>query len=97
MRIQTAYMIAHGICNGFMQKQKLPIGLSRPIQYVLKDPLTGKIYTGEPNPLDIFTDSLEEFLDDIDRAVDRIFGPKPIPILIPIPILVEDDTPHSNR
>ena len=76
---------------GFVQKPKR---VSTSIQSIRKDPLTGKIYIGEPDPLEDFADSLGELLDDIGRAVDRILGPKPIPIPIPIP--VEDDTPHSN-
>jgi hypothetical protein len=96
MRIWATYIIVHGICNGFVQKPKLPIRLSKPIHSIRKDPLTGKIYVGEPDLLDIIPDSLEELLDDIDRALDRILGPKPEPILIPIPIPIEDDTPHSN-
>jgi|TARA_Y100000748_G_C15499740_1_gene489558 hypothetical protein len=91
MRILRYYIFAHGICMGFVQKPKR---VSTSIQSIRKDPLTGKIYIGEPDPLEDFADSLGELLDDIGRAVDRILGPKPIPIPIPIP--VEDDTPHSN-
>jgi len=60
-----------------------------------KDPRTGKIYIGEPEPMEVIEDLLGGLLGGLDRAADRIFGP--VPQLIPIPIPVEDEREQANR
>jgi hypothetical protein len=55
----------------------------------------GKIYIGEPEPMEVIEDLLGGLLGGLDRAADRIFGP--VPQLIPIPIPVEDEREQANK
>jgi len=93
MRILNYSAIGVAVCIGFMPNKYVPRNHMNRLQSIRKDTKTGKIYVGEPEPLDELKDNIGELLDGIGRAVDRVLGPKPIPIPIPIPIPVEDEFP----
>lgn len=98
MWILNYSVIGVALCIGFMPNKYVPKKQTNSLQSVRKDTKTGKIYIGEPEPLDELKDNLGELLDGIGRAVDRVLGPKPIPtpIPIPIPIPVEDEFPPRS-
>lgn len=77
------------LCMGFVFKNKCVVNNLTCIDAVKKDPKTGKIYIGEPEPIDEIKDILGKILGGIDKTIDKVFGPAPIPIPVPIP--VEDE------
>jgi hypothetical protein len=75
---------------GFVFKNKYVVNNLTCIDSVKKDPKTGKIYIGEPEPVD----EIKDILGKILGGIDKIFGPAPIPIPIPIPV---EDEPIENE
>ena len=49
-----------------------------------KDPRTGKIYVGEPEPLEELADLVGGLLGGLGRVADGLLGPAPVPIPIPV-------------
>ena len=83
------------LCVGFVFKNKYVVNNLSCIDSVRKDSKTGKIYIGEPEPIDEIKDILGKILGGIDKTIDKVFGP--VPILIPIPIPVEDEPIENER
>lgn len=90
MRLFSTYIIWYQTCMGFVMHQNLYKRVCIN-DVTIRDKRTGKIYIGEPEPLDKIGEVLEKILDDIGKAVDKVFGKKPEPILIPIPIDDEEE------
>ena len=49
-----------------------------------RDPITGKIYVGEPEPLEELADLVGGLLGGLGRVADGLLGPAPVPIPIPV-------------
>ena len=49
-----------------------------------KDPRTGKIYVGEPEPLEELADLVGGLLGGLGRVADGLLGPAPVPIPVPV-------------
>ena len=49
-----------------------------------RDPITGKIYVGEPEPLEELADLVGGLLGGLGRVADGLLGPVPVPIPIPV-------------
>ena len=58
-----------------------------------KDPRTGKIYVGEPEPLEELADLVGGLLGGLGRVADGLLGPAPVPIPIP----VEDEREQARQ
>ena len=54
------------------------------LQSTRKDPRTGKIYVGEPEPLEELADLVGGLLGGLGRVADGLLGPAPVPIPIPV-------------
>lgn len=91
MRRLSIFIMAYQKCLGFVMHQNLYQRRSVYHLATIRDKRNGKIYIGEPEPLDKIGEVLEEILGRIGRAVDKVLGKKPEPILIPIPIPIDDE------
>ena len=60
-----------------------------------KDPRTGKIYVGEPEPLEELADLVGGLLGGLGRVADGLLGPAPVPI--PIPVEDEREVPDNGQ
>ena len=49
-----------------------------------RDPITGKIYVGEPEPLEELADLVGGLLGGLGRVADGLLGPAPVPIPVPV-------------
>ena len=49
-----------------------------------RDPVTGKIYVGEPESLEELADLVGGLLGGLGRVADGLLGPAPVPIPIPV-------------
>ena len=49
-----------------------------------RDPITGKIYVGEPEPLEELADLVGGLLGGLGRVADGLLGPVPVPIPVPV-------------
>ena len=68
-----------------------PISSTRPaavsstaLRSTRRDPVTGKIYVGEPEPLEELADLVGGLLGGLGRVADGLLGPAPVPIPIPV-------------
>ena len=73
MRLFSTYIIWYQTCMGFVMHQNLYKRVCIN-DATIRDKRTGKIYIGEPEPLDKIGEVLEKILDDIGKAVDKVFG-----------------------
>ena len=55
-----------------------------PLWSTRRDPITGKIYVGEPEPLEELADLVGGLLGGLGRVADGLLGPAPVPIPIPV-------------
>ena len=60
-----------------------------------RDPITGKIYVGEPEPLEELADLVGGLLGGLGRVADGLLGPAPVPI--PIPVEDEREVPDNGQ
>ena len=58
-----------------------------------RDPITGKIYVGEPEPLEELADLVGGLLGGLGRVADGLLGPAPVPI--PVPVEDEREVPEQ--
>ena len=68
-----------------------PISSTRPaavsstaLRSTRRDPVTGKIYVGEPEPLEELADLVGGLLGGLGRVADGLLGPAPVPIPSPV-------------
>ena len=62
-----------------------------------KDPRTGKIYVGEPEPLEELADLVGGLLGGLGRVADGLLGPAPVPIPIPVEDEREQQAPDNGQ
>ena len=60
-----------------------------------RDPITGKIYVGEPEPLEELADLVGGLLGGLGRVADGLLGPAPVPI--PVPVEDEREVPDNGQ
>ena len=70
------------VAAGDEQLASKPVSISR--QDFRFDPRTGKIYVGEPEPLEELADLVGGLLGGLGRVADGLLGPAPVPIPIPV-------------
>ena len=62
-----------------------------------RDPITGKIYVGEPEPLEELADLVGGLLGGLGRVADGLLGPAPVPIPIPVEDEREQQAPDNGQ
>ena len=62
-----------------------------------RDPITGKIYVGEPEPLEELADLVGGLLGGLGRVADGLLGPAPVPIPVPVEDEREQQAPDNGQ
>ena len=83
-----ALSLSAAAVGAFSAQKQHQIMSRRPIVPALsstrRDPITGKIYVGEPEPLEELADLVGGLLGGLGRVADGLLGPAPVPIPIPV-------------
>ena len=78
----TAPISARGTRTAETQPRRTHAAVA--LESTRKDPRTGKIYVGEPEPLEELADLVGGLLGGLGRVADGLLGPAPVPIPVPV-------------